>query len=82
MKCEEFYAQLSEGWSKCPNLFLRWMTRKLFPTTPTEMMHCSFMKPFIPTYEKSWKLFTVSKYYFVDIIFPFATLSSPVLEQF
>ena len=32
---------------------------KLFQTTPTEMMHCSFLKPFRPMPVKYWKLFMV-----------------------
>ena len=37
----------------------RLMMWKLFQTTPTEMMHCSFSKPFRPMPVKYWKLFMV-----------------------
>ena len=33
---------------------------KLFQTTPTEMMHCSFLKPFTPMSVKYWKPSMVS----------------------
>ena len=41
-------------------LFSRLMMWKLFQTTPTEMMLCSFLKPFTPMYVKYWKPFMVS----------------------
>ena len=41
-------------------LFSRLMTWKLSQTTPTEMMHCLFLKPFKPMSVKYWKPFMVS----------------------
>ena len=41
-------------------LFSRLMMWKLFQTTPTEMMPCSFLKPFTPMSVKYWKPFMVS----------------------
>ena len=40
-------------------LFWRLMMWKPFQTTPTEMTHCSFLKPFIPMSVKYWKPFMV-----------------------